>query len=154
MQKAQAQTEYLLILAVVVIIALIVVGVVRGFTETSAGGIEGARARLEWNSKEVVLTGFSIYPDGAGALIVINNANYPIKITKVAIGGPEVSIPNPETIQVGAKKTIKLAKGTAKPGDVDSDYSFEVSIKYAHAEESAIVNTVRGKVSGIYTLPS
>jgi len=153
MRKGQAQTEYLLILAVVVIIALIVVGVVRGFTETSAGGIEGARSRLEWNAKDVVLTGASIYPDGAGAFIVINNANYPIKITQVSVGGPEVAQPNPETIQVGAKKTIKLVKGTAKPGDSGSEYAFDVSIKYAHAEESSIVNTVKGKISGIYTTP-
>lgn len=153
MKKGQAQTEYLLILAVVVIVALIVVGVVRGFTETSGAGMESARARLEWNAKDVVLTGFSIYPNGGGALILLNNANYPIKITKVSIGGPEVAQPNPETIQVGESKTIKLANATAAPGDDGSDYSFDVSIKYSDSDQSDIVNTVKGKISGAYTSP-
>lgn len=150
MKRAQAATEYLIILVVVVIIALIAVGVMRGLAESGGGSVETAKSKIEWQSQDVVLIKPSLYADGTGYLLIINNANYPIKVTKVGVGVDPVDQPNPQRIENAARATLELAKGSVAKGESGKPYSFEVTIKYAHADEPLIVNTVKGKISGIY----
>jgi hypothetical protein len=78
-KNAQASTEYLVILAVVVIVALAVVGVLGGFPTVSKGISERDSATY-WQSSDIGLVRY--YSDTSGTwAIVRNNKNFAIALT-------------------------------------------------------------------------
>ncbi len=149
-KRGQAATEYLIILSVVVIIALIVVGVLRGFASTSTGDIQGTQQKLDWQGKDVVLEAYTIYSNGHGVLLMQNRLDYPIKIVKVTAGSSQHEIANPDTFQPNSKYTLDIPAGNIKAGKSGSGYTLDLEIKYAHAQYPEIVNTVKGTISGTY----
>lgn len=77
-QKGQASTEYLIILAVVVIVALAVVGVLGGFPTVSKGISEKDSATY-WQSSDVGIVRY--YANLTGTYAVLrNNKNFAISI--------------------------------------------------------------------------
>lgn len=149
-RRGQAATEYLIILSVVVIIALIVVGVLRGFASSSSGDIENTRQKLEWQSKDVVLEAYTIYANGHGVFLVQNRLDYPIKIIQVSLGQSTSGIEKEDIIAPGSKYTLEVPAGAIKTGEPRASYTFDMEIKYSHAQYPEIVNTVQGTLSGSY----
>ena len=148
-KRGQVATEYLIILAVVVIISLIVVGVLRSFT-TVRTGFEVAKAKIEWSSQPVSLVAATLYANGSGVMLITNNEQYPIKITSVGMGKAPVAQLNPITVYTGSSEFVWLAPDSFVPGAADTEYNLDVEIKYAHASEPALISTASGKISGVY----
>ncbi|MFA5105628.1 MAG: hypothetical protein WC506_01585 [Candidatus Micrarchaeia archaeon] len=149
-RRGQAATEYLIILSVVVIIALIVVGVLRGFASSSSGDIENTRQKLEWQSKDVVLEAYTIYANGHGVFLLQNRLDYPIKIVKATVGQKSADMAKEDIITPGSKYTLDMPAGTIKAGSPRAPYTFDMEIKYSHSQYPDIVNTVQGTISGSY----
>lgn len=78
-QKGQASTEYLIILAVVVIVALAVVGVLGGFPTVSKGISEKDSAAY-WQSADIGIVRYFSNSTGTYA-IIRNNKNFAVTIT-------------------------------------------------------------------------
>jgi len=149
--RGEAQVECLIILAIAIIIALIVFGVVKGFTEMKPGGpISLAKERIEWQSKEVVLTASTLYANGTGVLLLANKANYPIRVIKIGIGVPEALYANSPEIPVTGSAKLSISKEYFLQGELGKEYSLDVVIVYAHAREPDIIASVKGKISGAY----
>ena len=83
--KAQGTIEYLVILAVVVIAALILVAILFGFFN-SGSGISEAGMNLQALSAPVAITETAMHPDGNVFLKIQNNTGDPITVTGVKIG--------------------------------------------------------------------
>jgi hypothetical protein len=78
-KRAQASTEYLIILAVVVIVALAVVGVLGGFPTVSKGISEKDSATY-WQSSDIAIVRY--YANSTGTYAILrNNKNFAISIT-------------------------------------------------------------------------
>jgi hypothetical protein len=77
-KKGQASTEYLIILAVVVIVALAVVGVLGGFPTVSKG-ISEKDAATYWQSADIAIVRYYANQTGTYA-ILRNNKNFAVKL--------------------------------------------------------------------------
>ncbi|MCD6549378.1 hypothetical protein J7K41_01550 [Candidatus Micrarchaeota archaeon] len=151
--KGQVATEYLIVLAIVVIISLIVVGVLRSFLELKPG-IESVKSKIEWSSKDITLDAYTVYSNGTAVLMLSNNLNYPVRITSVGVGKDPVPLPSPVYIDSGMEETVVVPPSATVSGLAGDKYSLDVTIKYTHAKVEAIRGTVRGKVYGVYEGPS
>ena len=87
-KKSQTATEYLIILAVVVVIALIVVGILGGIPSIGGGVSEGsARAQLK-----TLPLGIENYASDSlnTRLIIQNNMPSSVRLTAMTIDGKEI----------------------------------------------------------------
>jgi hypothetical protein len=84
-RKGQAAVEYLVILAVVIIVALFVVGVLGGFPTTSSG-ISEKDSRVYWSNADIGIVELYLSATASGSkLEVRNNNNADIQLTSVNI---------------------------------------------------------------------
>src|SRR3989344_8440209 len=89
-KKAQTATEYLIILAVVIIIALIVVGVLGGIPGVGRSSAGRASAAY-WASADIAFTDYAFDAGGDSNVIKIrNNLRNQITVTNVRISGTDV----------------------------------------------------------------
>ncbi|MFH1403727.1 MAG: hypothetical protein ABIH11_05600 [Candidatus Altiarchaeota archaeon] len=88
--KGQLSTEYLVILAVVVIVALIVVTVLGGFIDIGTGA--GAQAaKGYWRSADIGILNWKVSSTAGGSeFMVRNNLDYRIEISDVSVDGASV----------------------------------------------------------------
>ncbi len=127
MRRAQAATEYLIILAVVVIIALIVVGVLGGFQGLS-GGITRQQSEAYWGSiADVgVLPNYKISP-AIAELTVKNNRPFAVRIKNVLIDNSGMMAPEMVTIPPGLTANVNVSGHSCIIGE---QYSYNVQIVY------------------------
>lgn len=103
--KAQTATEYLIILAVVIVIALIVVGVLGGIPSIGGGASKKSSDILLANQK-IGIEKYAIQ-DGYTKLIVKNNHFESVKISNLTFAGVLCESSDiPFTLKIGEKKTI------------------------------------------------
>lgn len=134
-KKAQTSTEYIIILAVVIIIALIVVGVlggIPGIGKTSAGRASAAY----WSTADVAITAFAFDAGGDSNVIKIrNNLRNQITVTNVNIGGTDV-ITTDQTVVSGETKSLSI--DTHKDcGSAGDGFSYDVIITYTDSGTGA-----------------
>lgn len=126
LKRAQTATEYLIILAVVIVIALILVGILGVFPSMGTG----AHSKVDlayWGTTEVGFTNWAIDENGNVTLILKNNMQYAVEVSNVVINGESILassvtlLPLNEIIVTGA-----LSSG----GSEGTPYSYPVSIIY------------------------
>ncbi|MFH0860384.1 MAG: hypothetical protein V1921_04230 [Candidatus Altiarchaeota archaeon] len=125
MRKAQASTEYLVILAVVIIIALVVVAVLGGFIDIGRGA-DAQAAKSYWRIADIGLVDWN---QDATTLTVVarNNQDYKIAISAISPdGGVTNSSANSGPIQPGGTKTFTITKSCSS-GDT---YSYPMTVYY------------------------
>jgi uncharacterized protein (UPF0333 family) len=89
MRRGQAAIEYLIILAVVVIIALIVIGVIGGFPGMTRGISERDSASY-WSSADVGVTRYFIKgtADATSSMVIFrNNRLFSVNVTSITFAG-------------------------------------------------------------------
>ena len=128
-RKAQTATEYMIILAVVIVIALIAVSVLGGIPSIG-GGAKQRSSDSYWQSADIGIIADSFGTDGIGnddVLVLRNNKDDIITVTSIALAGNQV-YSTATKFSPGEQKTINLNVdcGT-NPGD---RYSFDVSFNY------------------------
>ncbi len=146
-KKAQTATEYMIILAVIIIIALIVVGVMGGIP--GLGGNTRSRAQSAyWQSADIGIPAFSIGA-AAGAINakIRNNLRGSITISLMNIsasGSAKPILPlisSSTTFAPGETKTITSAAGGATicaAGSSGNSFTINVWVKYTDDETGAV----------------
>jgi hypothetical protein len=121
-RKAQTATEYMIILAVVIIIALIVVGVLGGIPGIGTGA-RGRAASAYWASSNIAIPSFSMVTGAAGTsehtLVIRNNFKGAIKITVINLSTSGSGTANnfslaPNNVTVGSTTGVVLGPGESK----------------------------------------
>jgi hypothetical protein len=137
MRRGQAAIEYLIILAVVVIIALIVIGVIGGFPGMTRGISERDSAAY-WAGADVGITRYSLSSTPGlliDVVIIRNNRLFSINVTSISLDGGTTNMLNSTTQTAG----ILLAPGSAaqvflniaaSPCTATQSYSKNVVISY------------------------
>ena len=105
MQKAQGTIEYLVIIAIVVVISLVVTGMLTGFFNSSSSTID-ASLKIKTQTSIVAITDAAINPDGNYVLVLKNNDSDEFTIKTITING-NLDSPN-EKIVTGSQKTIQI----------------------------------------------
>ena len=147
LKKAQTATEYLVILAVVIVIALVAVGVLGGIP----GVGKSADSRAEqayWSGTKIGITGWAVDEAGNITLGIKNNEQRTVQVSSISVDGQEV-LSTDTVLNIGAKRTITGLLSSV--GNENDPYSYNVSITYSDVETNTTY-VIQGteKISGIF----
>lgn len=123
MKKGQTATEYLIILAVVIIIALIVVGVMGGIPGMG-GGAKSKTSMAYWSTAEVAISSATI-SSTQSSLTVRNPGSEAITVHSIILNELNLTI-TPYTILPGSTYTFTSAVVQCTTGS----YSYPVMFYY------------------------
>jgi len=133
-RKAQGATEYLIILAVVIIVALIVVGVMGGIP--GIGG--GARARgttSYWLTSDIAIPSIAVSSTKSDINVTLrNNLRNSISDLSIVIGGGSPLTCGQNSLASGQVTSCYGTKACAAPGDA---YSYDVAVTYTDTATKA-----------------
>jgi len=123
MKKAQTATEYLIILSVVIIIALIVVGVMGGIP--GMGGSSRLKASSAyWAASRIAINSYAVTPTQA-TLYLRNNYMDTITITSIYLDEIDLGIA-PRTLATGESASFTSLAVSCS----DDSFSYDVLISY------------------------
>lgn len=131
--KAQTATEYLIILAVVIVIALIVIGVLGGIPSIG-GGVSKTTADAVLSSQKVGITGYAI-SDSDTDIRFQNNAPEKIRIDSISVGGLPRQICT-DSGKVTLKPGERLKTRIGYSSNLDK-INAEVQISYTNLDNNA-----------------
>jgi hypothetical protein len=136
LKRAQTATEYLIILAVVIIIALIVVGVMGGIPGIGTGAQSRASATF-WGTSDIAITDVAAF-SGTDALNVTlrNNLRNSITLTTVTIGDGTQTC-DQTSLSPGQSTSCTDATGAAGCTAEGDAFSHDVSIAYTDDDTGA-----------------
>jgi len=134
-RKGQASTEYLVILAVVIIVALVVVAVLGGFIDIGRGAGEQA-SKSYWRTADIGLVDWTI-AGTSGTFVIRNNQDYQVRLTNISVGNSTLTPPT-GILAPGATATVSGTTPTCASGDA---YAYTVSVTYDNTEHG-----ITGKV--------
>jgi hypothetical protein len=147
MRKSQAATEYMIILAVVIIIALIVVGVMGGIPGIGAGARDRTSAAY-WAQADIGIAAFSnSMTVSLDSVKVVNNLRSTITIsqinfTETAANTTFTSAANilasSITLAAGQSRLISGVNINSSCSTIGSAWASSLKIKYTEAETGAI----------------
>lgn len=132
--KAQGTTEYLIILAIVIVIALVVVGVLGGFPKIG-GNINEAQSKTYWASIQPIgIIDWKMVSSGSSTFVFQNNSSTNnLQVTELSLNGTAMSIAD-TNINAGAKASLS---GTGVNCTGGSTYSYNAVITYNTPDISA-----------------
>jgi hypothetical protein len=146
-KNAQSSTEYLVILAVVVIIALAVVGVLGGFP-TLTKGISTKDSLSYWQSADIGVEKPYLAKNttlaSLSSLVLRNNQNFGVTVTGISFGGDAAQNATvsglPATLSPGQTQIVVMTTNDTNPCSSlnavtsgVSSYSETVAITYSDA---------------------
>ncbi len=131
-RRAQTSAEYLVILGVVLVLALIAVGVLGGFPSIGPGSAEKA-GRAYWSSADIGVESLAI--DANGTVIILrNNRQHPVIVTAISLSGTGLGI-GQARMDSGLTKTFSGVEVTC--GEPGKTFSHRIAITYTDTETDA-----------------
>ena len=136
-KKAQTATEYLIILAVVIIIALIVVGVMGGIP--GIGRSTGSRTSSAfWASQDVGITAYSVDAGRDVVLEVKNNNRNAVTLTEIYLESSTVDLVTSDvTIPAGGTTSVSGTATSLTACTAGQAYAYNVSMSYTDSKTNA-----------------
>ncbi len=135
--RGQGTTEYLIILAVVIVIALVVVGVL-GFVPGIGGSTTEQQSAAYWRGASPFSVLEYDFDDTAYTFVVRNNTEQQLTLTEITLDGPVTAasaLSVADTV-VGPGKTASVSGTYATLGDDCTDlgdtktFSYDISVTY------------------------
>ena len=146
MRKSQSATEYIIILAVVLVVAGIIISSMSGVTSISSSSDE-LNSQKFWQTSDIAITAVSFKPDNTASidatLTIVNNFPTTISIDQINISSNAQDDTNidlgitPFTLDPGQENTINLSLNSnnpcynKEPGD---KYDIAIVFKYTDEE--------------------
>ena len=88
--SGQGTIEYLIIIAIIVVIGLVVVGLMSGMMSPASGTSQSLNKAGNWTNS-IALTESSVNPDGNYLVRLVNNTGEEITISNVQVGDTDVN---------------------------------------------------------------
>ena len=134
-KKGQTATEYLIILAVVIVISLVVVGVLGGIPGIGASAAARSSAAY-WKTQDVAITDYAVSASGADTIIVKNNLRNTITLNDAVVNSIDLESGSP-TLGPGASKTYT---GSIDACTAGQPFRYSVSLSYQDGVTEATYN--------------
>jgi len=132
-KKAQGATEYLIILAVVIIVALIVVGAM-GLIPGIGSGAKQKASSAFWQTSDVAIPSYALSAAGGNITMdVRNNQKDSMSSLTLSVGGTSATCDR-TSLAAGQTTTCVVTKSCAAAGN---SFSYPVSIGYTDDATSA-----------------
>ncbi|MBW2966474.1 hypothetical protein KY342_05205 [Candidatus Woesearchaeota archaeon] len=133
-RKSQGATEYMIILAVVIIIALLAILILKGVPSIGKSGAARSSAAF-WETADIGFMAYAV--DSSGITMNIrNNYKDTITITKIELDDESLTTsPSlPETLAAGEEKTFTSDDITCSAGNT---FSYDVEVEYTDEATNA-----------------
>ncbi len=143
-KKGQGATEYLVLLAVVLIIALVSIALL-GFLPGLATDARIAQSSSYWRgeARPFAILEHSVASTGTGIIVLqTNDASGTLTITNMSVGAGTFNVITSVTFAPGEIKNISIANVTAAGGVTGGVYDVPVTITYTTA--SGVTNKEYG----------
>lgn len=136
--KGQTATEYLIILAVVIIIALIVIGVLGRIPSLGGGASSGAVSGY-WSTAKIAVPNHAVTPDGNVTITLVNNMQGTIRIDNVTITDTngQTNYTSPSRILSPGESTqvVVHTVSSANPGE---RFTYNLAIVYTEIATNSV----------------
>jgi hypothetical protein len=132
MRRGQTATEYLIILAVTIIIALVAVSVLGGFPTLFTSQSGEMLSEAYWGSAKISITHHRI-ADTEGRFVFMNKMRYPIEIVKIALDDVELLEAADTIVPSGGSQLIEQTSGFTCTTQGDK-YAYKVLVEYTYAD--------------------
>lgn len=157
MKKGQTATEYLIILAVVIIIALIVVGVLSGIPSIG-GGAKANSLSSYWKTSKLGVDSISVgagdVPEGAGTfsnasgfIVLRNNFPFTITVNNVTltdISSQNVDFNDTQTVLAAGQTGTFSYSNLSNSGQEGERFTYGLLVTYSDTETSNTRYTFSG----------
>jgi hypothetical protein len=135
--QAQGTIEYLIIIAIIIVIALVVVGLMSGFLNQGSR-VNEMTSKAYWQAQELAVIDMGVDSNGDGKLIIKSNMPENVTITSATIGGVPIT---PTNGQIFLGQEIVL-HGENLPPCTGNTTNYEITINYT--TQNGIPNTLNG----------
>ena len=138
-RKGQTSVEYLVLLAIAIVIAVVAVGVLSGFIKIGTATTYKKKGLIYWKSADVGIMDWEIYTTSTSqnsTLVLQNNKEYQIRIDWVSINGGTTTYNIDQTLLPG--DTYNWVGTTPFNCTAGGSYSYEVTFQYDNLEHSVL----------------
>ena len=137
--KGQASVEYLVLLAIAIVIAVVAVGVLAGFIKIGTATTYKKKGGVYWKSAEIGIMDWEVYATTAAqnsSIILQNNKEYQINVDWLSTdGGTTTYAVNKNLLPGGTYKYTGMAPFNCSS---QGGYSFTVTFQYDNMEHSIL----------------
>ena len=136
-RKGQTSVEYLVLLAIAIVIAVVAVGVLSGFIKIGTATTYKKKGAVYWKSADIGIMDWEIYATSAtqdSTLVMQNNKEYQINVDWVSVDGGTTTYAVTQTLLPG--DTYNLASTAPFNCTSGGSYSYAVSFQYDNLEHS------------------
>ncbi len=138
--RGQTSVEYLILLAIAIVIAVVAVGVLSGYIRIGTATTYKKKAAIYWKSGDIGIMDWEVYPTDAGdastysILVFQNNKEYQISLDWIStdVGTTTYSIGT----ELLPGDTYKWSSANPFNCTADSSYSYEVTFGYQNMEHN------------------
>jgi flagellar basal body-associated protein FliL len=134
--RAQAATEYLIILSIVIVIALVVVGAMGGIPRLGSSTSSRTSAAY-WQQADVGISASFLNASGA-RLVVKNNQPFRIRITNAYLKDSTGAViySSASSVLLKSGKTQELVLANQSSVQSSGDFTYDASFTYMDADNS------------------
>ncbi|MBD3261615.1 MAG: hypothetical protein GF334_08045 [Candidatus Altiarchaeales archaeon] len=133
-RHGQASVEYLVVLAVAVVIAVAAVGVLTGFIKTGTNTQYQKKSRVYWGSADIAIMDWELLPSGqTSTLIIRNNLNYQILLYNVSL--QSINTYNEDINQYMVPGDTYKLTSTSISCDSGQTYSYTIEFHYKNVDD-------------------
>ncbi len=134
-RRGQTSVEYLVLLAIAIVIAVVGVGVLSGFIKIGTASTYTKRGTVYWKSTEIGIVDYQIYATSAAqnsTLVFQNNKEYLVRLNWVSIDGGVTTVAVGKTLLPG---DIYMWQGTQGFNcSSGGSYSYPITFNYDNLE--------------------
>jgi hypothetical protein len=149
-RKGQASVEYLVLLAIAIIIAVVAVGVLAGFIKIGTATTYKKKGVVYWKSSEIGIMDWEVFQTGGGGvtsphnstLIFQNNKEYEIQINWISVNGGSTTYAINKNMLPG--DTLKWTSNVPFNCTSGGGYSYTVTFNYDNLEHSVVGKVFTG----------
>ena len=138
-RRGQTSVEYLVLLAIAIVIAVVAVGVLSGFIKIGTATTYKKKGAIYWKSADIGIMDWEIYntSEASSTLVFQNNKEYQIRIDWISTDGGTSTIPITQTMLPGDTYNWATTNGNFSC-DTDGSYSYEITFQFDNLEHSVL----------------
>jgi Flp pilus assembly pilin Flp len=138
-RKGQTSVEYLVLLAIAIVIAVVAVGVLSGFIKIGTATTYKKKGLVYWKSADIGIMDWEVYQTSTSqnsTLVLQNNKEYQIRVDWVSTDGGTTTNDITQTLLPG--DTYSWTGTTPFNCSAGGSYSYEVTFQYDNLEHSVL----------------
>jgi hypothetical protein len=141
-RRGQTSVEYLVLLAIAIVIAVVAVGVLSGFIKIGTATTYKKKGNIYWKSADIGIMDWEIYPETEDSTLVFqNNKEYQIKVNWMSTDSGVTTIDVSKTLLPGDTYNFQTRAVNCTSG---GSYSNTITFNYDNLEHNVLSKTFTG----------